>query len=396
MHYITFRAEGFEIHILLSQCLTKNIYLKNIRINSDNELIADIMGSDWLKLNKIAGNRYRLIIVKERGIKPFAIKLFQKRSTIAGIIIFIALIFVQASFISEIRVYGYEEITEREILEQLQEAGLFVGGSRNVDLDNVEIKMYRSLDKLSWIGITLKGGLAEVTIAEGTDPIVPVDVNTPCHIVAGKEGYIEKIIAREGKEVVAKDDFVNVGDVLISGIIGVEDKTYSREPESLIYNYVHADGEVYANTIHRYIFYQEPYRIEKRKTGKVLYGIRIKIGTFTWSSSDLYLPYETSYCKEKTAFKIVWPLPLELKINEVYELELYRWERDEEEIVQYTNRQIREIIKDDLSESVQITNKSLKFLPEENIIKVIVLLEVLEQIGQKSTFIPTETGDPAE
>ena len=55
--------------------------------------------------------------------------------------------------------------------------------------------MYRDFEEISWIGIELKGGLAEVTIAERPEPVVTVKNDEPCNVVAIKDGYIEKVIA---------------------------------------------------------------------------------------------------------------------------------------------------------------------------------------------------------
>lgn len=393
MHYKSVYIEGFDIHRLLSQCLKEGIELRGIKILSHYEFTADVRGSDFPRFSRLVGSKYRLTITKEKGVKPLVLRVLSNRYMIVGFLVFLIIIFMQTLFVSEIRVYGYEKLTEREILECLKDAGLYVGSSRSVDLNRVEIEMYRSLDQLSWIGITFHGGLAEVTVAEGTEPVVPVDKNQPCNIIAAKEGYIEKTIAREGKVAVEKDSFVHVGDVLISGILQIEDKTYSRDPDSVLYRYVHADGEVYARTIHRFICYQDIYDLEKRRTGRSIPGIRLTLGSRTWNSGNVFIPYKTSAYEEKVVLDLLWPFPVEFAINRVSELELFMVERGQEEIQEQANRQVREFIKNNLPESVQILNKSLKFLPEENIIKVIAMIEALEQIGEKRSFIAPEIAE---
>ncbi len=397
MHYISIHVEGFDIHKLLSLCLKEGIELREIKILSNFEFTADVIGSDWPRLSRLAGSRYRLSITKEKGLKPLAQKLLSNRSLIAGFLLFLLIIFTQTMFVSEIRVYGYEKLTEREILECLQDAGLYVGSStRSIDPDQVEIEMYRSLDQISWIGITFRGGLAEVTVAEGTESKIQVDKSQPCNIVAAKDGYIEKTIAREGKVTAEKDSFVHVGDVLITGILQIEDKTYSRDPDSVLYRYVHADGEVYARTVHRFICYQDIHSLEKRKTGNSIPGIRLTLGTRAWDSADILIPYETSAYEEKIVLDLRWPFPVEVAVTRISELELYMTKRGQEEIKEQANRQVREFIKNNLPESTQILNKSLKFLPEENIIKVTAMIEALEQIGQKRSFIPPQIEEGEE
>ncbi len=388
MHSMRFRAEGFDIHKLLSLCLKENIELQKISIRSSLEFTGEVRSRDWAALLRVAGSRYRITMIKEKGLTPTARRILKRGSTVAGIAVFLLFLFLQTTFISEIRVYGYEKLTEKEILTCLKDAGLYVGCSRKIDLDSVEISMYRSMDKISWIGITLNGGLAQVVIAEGTVPVETDQGDQPCHIVAAKEGYIEKAIAREGKEVVVKDDFVHVGDVLISGIIKIEDKTYSRGSQGVLSRYVQADGEVYARTIYRFICYQETRELRKEKTGRSMPGLRLTLGSHTWSTANLLVPYETSAYEEKELFKLFWPFPLELAVTRISELSLSEMEREPKEIEKQANRQARELIRDNIPGSAQIRNKSLKFLPGENIIKVTILIEALEQIGEKRPFIP--------
>lgn len=387
MHYKSILAEGFEVHDLLSRCLKQNVTLKNIRVPDNCEFTADVKGKDWQRFLQITGNRYRVIVTKEKGFKPLITHILSRRMTLVGSLIFLTVVLLQTSFISEIRVFGYEKLTEREILKQLQEAGLYVGCSRSVDIDRVEIKMYRDFEEISWIGIELKGGLAEVTIAERPEPVVTVKNDEPCNVVAIKEGYIEKVIAREGKTSVNKDDFVHVGDVVISGILEIEDKTYSRGKGGPLFRYVHAEGEVYAKTVYRFICYQESNALEKKKTGKTVPGIRVSVGNSTFNTAVMIAPYEISVYEEKKILDLLWPLPVEFAVNRVSELTLCRTKRNQEEIEKEANRQARDLIKRHLPESAQILNKGLKFLPGENIIKVTILIEALEQIGQKKSFI---------
>jgi hypothetical protein len=130
--------------------------------------------------------------------------------------------------------------------------------------------------------------------------------------------------------------------------------------------------------------------LEKRKTGKSIPGIRLTIGDRTLSTSGFITPFETSVYEEKKLIDILWPVPLELAVNRVSELELYRGKRTGEEVEKQAKRQARQLIQENVPQSAQIINKSLKFLPEENIIKVTIMVEALEQIGEKKPFIPRD------
>lgn len=399
MDYKEIGVEGFEIHKLLSRCLKEKIQLRNIRILSDKEFVATISYNDWGEFCRITKNTYYVYIINEKGIKQIAYRFSGNRWALFGIVLFLLLVVLQTGFISEIRIYGYEKLTETEVLESLEEAGLYIGGRRPEDLDRLKIEMYKNLDNISWVGITIRGGLAEVTLAEGTRVYEKVEEDQPCHIVAAKEGYVEKTIAREGKEAVKKGDFVNVGDLLISGIIEIEDKTYKKDSEGIEYRYVHSDGEVFAKTVHRFVCYQEAYIIEKDKTGRWIPGLKIGVGKKNFNTANIFTPYGLSEYKEKKIIDILWPFQVNVALNKVYEVEINKRKRTKEEMESLGNLRAREYIKNNLSKSTQILNKGLNFSPEENIIKVIILIEALEEIGKKEKFLPTdneELGEDAE
>lgn len=396
MHYKTIRVEGFDLHRLLTLCLKERIALSNIRIRGDLEMTMRLAATDWQRFLKLTGNRYRITVMAEKGVKPLLKRVFRKKSILIGVALFVLLVYYQSCFVSEIRVYGFERLTEREIRENLKLAGLYEGCSKSIDLNQVEIKMFRQIADISWIGITLKGNLAEVTVIEGTEPITAVDVNQPCHIVATKEGYIVKSIAREGKELVTQGDFVNVGDVLISGILPIEDKTYRQDPGKATERYVHAKGEVYAKIVYRYTYYQEKEELKKEKTGKNIPGFSLTIGNFTFNTARIFWPYDSAIYEERLVFDFLRPIPIRFGINRQSEVELSKQLRSQQSIEKRGKQQIREAMKENIPESAQILNKSLKFYAEENIMMVIIMIDALEEIGEEQTFIPADKGKPVE
>lgn len=396
MHYKTIRVEGFDLQKLLSQCLSAGISVWNIQIRGDLDMVLRLDDADWHRFLKLTKNRYRVTVITEKGIKPFIKKAFRKKSSIAGLILFVLLLYYQSTFVSEIRVYGYERLTEREILENLEQAGLYTGCSKSVDLDRIEIEMFKKIPDLRWIGIRFRGNLAEVTIVEGTEIIPEVNKDQPCHIVAAKEGYIEKSVARQGKEAVSKGDFVHVGDLLISGILPIEDKTYSRGTDVALERYVHAEGEVFARTVYRFIRYQEKDKLIKSETGRKVPGFVLSIGNLHINTTDLLWPYDSSIYEVKEVLDILWPVPVRFAIHSQKEVELKYEKKDEESIEKQAKLHMREAIKDNIPDSAQILNNSLKFSQEENIIKVTIMIEALEDIGTEKAFVPAATNQIKE
>ncbi|WP_324823827.1 sporulation protein YqfD [Sinanaerobacter sp. ZZT-01] len=384
------RVEGFEQQKLLSQCLRKKIILRRIRFENNLSMTMEIRNQDWDAFLGIVKRRYRVTILRENGYRPLIFRALKRKSTLVGVLLFLLILIYQASFISEIRVQGYERIEEATIRQALKEVGFYEGCKKNVDINEIKTQMFQKLDNISWIGIKYNGSMAEVTIVEGTKETEPVDASTPVNIVASKDGYIEKVIAREGTVQVQKGASVKKGDVIISGEQLIEDKAYANRSEDELVRYVHANGEVKARILYRFQRYQEKYSLIRKDTGKHFYGFGIQIGTFEFNTAKWFWPYDSSNYEEKNVINSIRPLPVKLSVIKLSEVELYRKKRTDEEIKEYANLQVRRFQKEKIPEKAQIINNSLKFEEKENIIEVTVMLHALEEIGCEAPIVKKE------
>lgn len=385
MDYLMIRIEGFDQQELLSQCLKQNFNIRKVRISNHMVMTIVISGSDWDKFTRMFKNEYHLTIIKRYGMDPFLRNVFSKKSILVGLIIIAFLLVYQGMFISEIRIYGYEAITEEQLRAELREAGLFEGARKSLDPNIVEIEIFKKHDDISWIGIEYIGTLAEVHVVEKR-VVTPIkDEFYPCHIIAGKDGYVQSVIPREGLQAVEKGSFVKEGDIVITGMIPVMDTTYSNDSENgKEYRYVHAEGEILAKTIYRHVIYQEAKKTIKTPTGRRIPGITLILGDMNFDSNRFFNPYEASVVIGKDLLDKVRPVPIKLRVTMLEEVELSLRKRSKKSIEAMAKEQIRWILKDNLPEKAQIVNNSLKFSVEENIIVVTVITEALEEIGLES------------
>ncbi|MDD2190630.1 MAG: sporulation protein YqfD [Eubacteriales bacterium] len=392
-HSIKIRVEGFELRKLLTECVQRGITVKDVRTISDIEVVLILMKWDYEKFLSLAKNRYKITVLNEYGYKPTIRKAFHKKSTILGLIIFAIIMFYQSSFVSEIQVSGYLSYSETEIRDSLREAGLFEGCSKDIDLKNVKLHIYQELDNIAWMGVRYIGNLAEVTIVEGTITPKPVDKSKPCNIVAKKEGYVEKTIAREGKIAAEPGTYVKPGDILVSGIVPVTSTAYGTPAVGLTERYVHASGEVYAKIPYRLQCYQEKYDYIKKETGPYILGIRFEFGDLKINTAKHLYNYDNSIYTEKEILKIVRPIPITIGFVKISEVEVSRIERSQTELKKEANTLTRSVISEKVPENTQILNKSLKFVSGENIIEVVIIFETLEEIGVKKEIIIGNTTD---
>lgn len=394
-HYLQLRIEGFALDRLLTQCLQAGIKLSEIRFAGELEMTLLLMGSDYDRFRNIVKSRYRITVLAEDGIRHRTRQIRRQKSTMIGLGLFLLILYIQSLFIAEIRIEGYSRIQESTIRSALAEAGFEEGHLKHQSLSPVLAHLYQTLDNISWVGITYEGSLARVVIAEGTAPVIRVEQNTPCNIVADREGYVERVIAREGKITASPGTYVKAGDVLITGAIPIESKVYGQENLPLV-RYVHASGQVIARVLYRSKYYQEVYQLIQEPTGRFVPGLKIRVGTWEWDFGGMLLGfagYESSVSREWEILDLVRPLPLTISMEKISEVKLYRQRRSHEEIKEAVNDLLMEDLRNKLPRNAQISNKSLKFSTGKNIIEISVLAEVLEQIGKE---VEIGIGEPVD
>ena len=335
-HRKKLRIEGMMLHKLISECLEKNIYLRDIKFISEFEVILTITDFDFARLMKIVKSKYKITVLEEKGIIPTINAILSNKALLAGIAIFFIILYYQSLFISEIRIYGYQHFTEAEIRSSLRDAGIYEGSRKfhtKDEINQAKLEVYQDLLDISFIGIVYKGNLAEITIVEGSNYEKNVGNNTPCNIIADRAAYIVSVIPRDGMRVVSDGAFVNKGDVLISGTIPLNSTAYGTDKINITERYVHAEGTITA-----------------------------------------HVPYYINY--------IITPDIIASDQNEhTYGIQVLSHESDYDMVKRVSDRVIRKFIKENCLEKAQITNKSLNFAVKKNIIEVSVIIETLQEIG---------------
>lgn len=97
-------------------------------------------------------------------------------------------IFALSNFVWNIEIVGNEQISEQELIEELNKNGLKQGTLKmKINSKKVIEKMRLENEKISWIGIDLKGTNAKVTISEAVEKPEIIDENEYCDIIAKKK-----------------------------------------------------------------------------------------------------------------------------------------------------------------------------------------------------------------
>lgn len=362
-HRVKIKIEGFRIDKLLNKAMEKGLDIRNIKVISSMEAECWITPYDLYILKKQAGILYKITELEHRGAEHKIQKLLKTPIKIVGVLLIAMLVISQSFFVKTIEVRGYKGIPEEELLKCLAESGVDEGSYiPKINWAEAENHIYDVFPQVTWLQLVYDGRKVFLNINEGS-------VNTEdeesilgpfadqkaerrvreegkyANIIATQAGYIETISTYRGLALAEPGDYVEKGQVLISGMVPIEATVFKEDwPKQY---FVRANGKITMKVPYRLNFNQERYL----QTGKVEENI-------------------VSNKREKT----------------------------EKEIRAKANQQIRQWSKENLPENAQILNKDLKFSYKENIIEVSVTLEVRQQIGEEQEIVIGEensdsTGD---
>lgn len=360
--------------------------LKDLKWHDPLESTVKLKDEDFGTLKKMAGHSYRMSTLSEGGMIPFFRSMKSNILTITGAFLLGALIFYQSLFVAEIRVDGYTSITESELRQTLASAGLYEGVRKPEDYSNIKSAVYENHESVTWVSIYEDGRLIKVTIAEaGKAKEADKADDTPVNIVAARSGMIEKITPLQGNAKAREGDYVNRGDVLISGRLKYQSTDYSKG-DGLFMMYSHAEGQALAKVPRQVDFYMQKCRRSKVLTGRFIPGFYIKIGDMQLDSARKLNRYKTSVRKENVFIDAVRPLPIKLSFVRIQEAKLIEDRYSDAKLQRVIDAAVRQYAREELKAGEEIVSFDVDYSESENLIKASVLMEVLEDIGEEKAI----------
>ena len=153
------------------------------------------------------------------------------------------------------------------VLAELESLGVKPGIFKpHIDNMLIENQLLVRIPELSWASLEIRGSRAILRVRESVLPPALVDRNTPCNIVAAKDGIIHKMIVLDGQAAVGPGQTVKKGQLLVSGII--------EHPDTIGVRYVHSTGQIIARTWYQQtveLSLKEPYRQRTGRKAEIKY-----------------------------------------------------------------------------------------------------------------------------
>lgn len=386
--YVIIKITGEYGERLLNQAALKNLYLWDIKRENRNELTAKVNVRDFFRLARLARKtRCRIYVLQRVGFFFVISKLKKRKTFLLGALLFIVAVYLMSSFIWNIQIKCSDNDLSTSVMEDLRRWGLKEGIFKyGLDKEYYINRLLTEYKNVAWAEIEIKGSKLIVELVKKQLP-PELEENTPCDIIASKDGIIEEIIPFRGEALVKPGQTVSKGDTLITGkiILGQDqpDKNKEEESNTLL---VHAQGIVKAK-----VWYQKAVKVplvitKKTPTGKskksVIFQFQDHIFNLQWGD----IPYTLYDRKTLKELNILLKLAGGLKFDvvEYSEMEITKEflgiEKASRQAEAELLSQLVDISKDD-----KITQKKMEFMLDSDEKAVIgsMIIEVVEDVGQK-------------
>jgi len=342
--YVTILIEGKFPESFFQICVEHGITVWNVKSKSAEACQGNVKLSDLSAVKKLRKKTgHKLSFINKKGYPFLFRRLLRKKPLLIGFFLSILLVFLLSNMIWEVKVTGVPKEIEEKIIEQLEQYGIHTG-SWILSLDSpneIQQNLVDDVPELLWVGVDQKG---TTFYLEGVEKVVVKEEppDGPRNLIAAKEGVIKNMYVSRGRAQVAVNDYVEPGDLLVSGVIGEdrvesEDEEETDDEENSQVEYVPADGEIIANT-----WYETSVTVPLMSNQELLTGQNkkryyLKLGDVqfpVWGFTDPPYQHIHRETNEQSINFFNWELPVkfvETTLNEkIYDQE----ERTKEEAIQ--------------------------------------------------------------
>lgn len=376
--YVILITEGENTANFINICTNCGIRLDNIRFVRDNIYEMQMRTSDFKKLRPIARRTRTAVHIKKKiSFVSFANRYKKRVFYVVGAAVCATTVIAASQFVWSVDVRGCENKTE--ILSAAELAGLRIGAYKHSLPDGNDMKniILSNTNDVTWAWVYLKGTKAVVEVRKAIPPPQVVDRNTPCDIVAVRDGIIDDMLVKEGVALCNKGDVVLKGDVLIGGTYETKDGAYRLE---------HAIGEVSAITAHTAKRNVKLYKEIRKRTGRKKTYADVKVFSKDFqlyrNVNHGYENYTVEYKKRELKWGMEHYIGVEISENTYFEETVERVPIAAEEAVSAVKDEMyEEIAKELLPGSVRKSEDvSVKTIDDETV-QITLTMQFIEKIG---------------
>jgi similar to stage IV sporulation protein len=284
-----------------------------------------------------------------------------------------------SSFVWSVEVNGNEKVTTETIIDRVYQLGVKPGVFKyRINPHDVASNLMFDINELSWVSVVVKGTKVKIEVSEGVERPKLVNKNSPCDIVATRDGVISSIFVKSGLEAVKVGETVKKDQILISGTVPI--KNQEDNPRIL-----HAMGDVFARTWYDARVPVETKVFEKTRTGRKKDNVSLvlfskKIDLFHRNSP--FVEYDQVNIEKSLSIGEDLVLPFGLVIGRYYENNIIEKEITLDEAKKTAVGNAYKKASENVPKDAQIVEINESFIEKDDgQVTAEVTIECLENIG---------------
>jgi len=368
---IRLKITGRKVEYFLKKLMSSKIELLDIKIVNHKELIVLIYKKDYEKLLELK-SIYEIDVIGYKGILKIKKIIDINKVLISFIFLGLAILILLSNIIFKVEIIHNDKDLRNLLTKELSnydiEPKKFKKNFNQIEKIKKEIlEKYR--DKIEWLEIENIGTKYIVKVEERKIIDIKEDY-TKRNVIATKSAIIKKVFARDGVILKNIDEYVNAGDVVISGEIKLND---------IVKETIKAEGEIFGEVWYN-IKVEYPYIYsEKKVTGNTKDIFAINFLNKSYGLFD-FNKYKDKIVEEKVLLKHLF-LPISFVKQKQREVSIIEYVLTEEEALEQALKKGREQMETKLDEDEYIiSEKQLKVNIKESIIVVDIFYAVYENI----------------
>lgn len=388
--YLTIQIIGSHAEHFLNHIVDQGIAVWDIKTTNKDHLEAKIYLKDLQTIRRLRKASKMKIKFKQKSGLPFLRnRLFHNKPLFTGLIISLFVLLLLSNTIWKINIEGVTKELETKIVESLYRNGIHPGALKITmsSPNQIQQLLLDEIPELLWIGVDQKGTTYQL---EAVEKIIVEDKASPGpqHMVAKKSGVIQYTYVESGQPVVKINDYVEKGDILVSGKI---ENNFSNEEDEVKSDYVAARGEIWATT-----WYTAdvviPLKVEQQEvTGSSIERYQLKLGKYqftVWPWKREGYPEQTIDSEEKHLNILKYRFPVSVIHEKIHEVQGKQYKRSKQEAIKIGVEQVKQNLLRTVGKNAKIESEIiLHETSARGKVKLSLYLTVLENIAQEQSII---------
>lgn len=365
--YVTIVVKGQLPELFFQSCARAGIPVWDVKKIAADRCQGNIKLQDVKKIKQLRrGKNLKIKFIAQKGYPFIWKRLCERKPILFSLLLSIALIMFLSNIIWKVQITGVPKDLEQKINKELTNYGIH-SGTFTFTLDSpsaIQQKLLNDVPELLWIGVYKKG---TTFFLEGVEKtlVEKQEVKGPRHLLANKKGVIKKIYVSKGVPKVKVNDYVEVGDMLVSGKINVDEEEFEEDDadqEEKPVKIVAAEAVITANTWYELAVTIPLNNTYERLTGNQEKKYALKLGAFPlpiwgYGKPDYKEIYEEHEESNLNFFK--WQLPIKINTITLSEMEYIKEKRTEEEAKAHGILQAKETLKLQLGPEAKILTEKI-------------------------------------